>query len=107
MHGDGNSGIDVGADDLTEGELRGVRAAGRALVLARVEGRLYAVDGVCTHAFALLEDGVLDGRLLRCPLHWAAFDVTTGANVEPPTCGALTRYDLRVVNGRVLVVTGE
>jgi nitrite reductase/ring-hydroxylating ferredoxin subunit len=53
---------DAGPADLREGELRGVRIDGRAVLLARVEGCLYAVDGVCTHMDALLEEGELDGR---------------------------------------------
>lgn len=56
---------------------------GRTVMLAKVDGKIYAMDDVCTHAGASLHEGVL-GReagnpyLLTCPLHAAHFDVRTG-----------------------------
>ena len=56
---------------------------GRAILLAKVDGKVYAMDNTCTHAGAPLNEGVL-GReqgnpfLLTCPLHAAHFDIRTG-----------------------------
>ena len=56
---------------------------GRAIFLAKVDGKIYAMDNTCTHAGAPLNEGIL-GReqgnpfLLTCPLHAAHFDIRTG-----------------------------
>ena len=56
---------------------------GRTVMLAKVEGTVYAMDDVCTHSGAPLHEGVL-GReqgnpyLLTCPWHAAHFDIRTG-----------------------------
>jgi nitrite reductase/ring-hydroxylating ferredoxin subunit len=95
---------DVGAEDeLAEGDLRGVRVDGAAVVIARVDGALHAVDGVCTHMSILLEEGYLKGTTLFCPGHDAGFDVRTGAPAVPPACRALATYDVRAEEGRLLV----
>jgi nitrite reductase/ring-hydroxylating ferredoxin subunit len=53
----------------------------RPVLLARVQGRVYALDDVCTHAGASLHEGDL-GRegefLVTCPWHEAHFDVRSG-----------------------------
>jgi nitrite reductase/ring-hydroxylating ferredoxin subunit len=56
---------------------------GRAVLLAKVDGTIYAMDNTCTHAGAPLNEGIL-GReqgnpyLLTCPWHAAHFDIRTG-----------------------------
>jgi 3-phenylpropionate/trans-cinnamate dioxygenase ferredoxin component len=56
---------------------------GRAILLAKVDGKIYAMDNTCTHAGASLNEGIL-GReqgnpfLLTCPWHSAHFDIRTG-----------------------------
>jgi len=56
---------------------------GRTVMLAKVDGKIYAMDNTCTHAGAPLNDGIL-GReqgspyLLTCPWHAAHFDIRTG-----------------------------
>lgn len=45
---------------------------------------LYAVNDTCTHQDASLSEGWLEGCLIECPLHAAAFDLRTGAPTCPP-----------------------
>jgi naphthalene 1,2-dioxygenase system ferredoxin subunit len=69
-----------------------------------VDDAFYATDNVCTHAFALLSDGFLDGTVVECPLHGGQFDVTSGAAVlEPAECD-LRSYPVRVVDGHIEVL---
>ena len=45
----------------------------------RHEGKLYALDEMCTHADASLAFGHLeDGCVVACPWHYAQFDLATG-----------------------------
>ena len=54
---------------------------GRAVALARVQGEVFAIDDVCTHAGASLHEGEL-GRagdhMVTCPWHDASFDLRSG-----------------------------
>lgn len=78
--------IDVpNSDRLEEGTARGVTvgdlgAGGTRVVLCRVDGVLHAVDSLCPHEGGHLDTGALvEGRLLRCPLHGYLFDPKDGS----------------------------
>ncbi|MEW6603619.1 MAG: Rieske 2Fe-2S domain-containing protein [Thermoproteota archaeon] len=83
--------------DLKEGGLLRVEVGGRPVVLAMVQGKIYAMDAVCSHEGAPLEDGTLDGFELKCPWHYALFDVRT-AKVSEQTVWAtdLQSYSVQV-----------
>ena len=67
------------SDELAEGEVRQVKARGKELAVGRLAGgQLFAVGGRCSHMFARLGNGKLEGTLLECPWHGTKFDVTDG-----------------------------
>jgi len=67
------------SDELAEGEARPVKARGKEIAVGRlVGGQLFAVGGRCSHMFARLGNGKLEGTLLECPWHGTRFDVTDG-----------------------------
>jgi nitrite reductase/ring-hydroxylating ferredoxin subunit len=67
------------SDELAEGDVRQVKARGKELAVGRLAGgQLFAVAGRCSHMFARLGKGKLDGCLLECPWHGTKFDVTDG-----------------------------
>ena len=61
--------------NLREGGLLGVQIDSKRIVLAMVEGNVYAMNAVCSHKGAPLEEGTLMGYDLKCPWHFALFDV--------------------------------
>jgi nitrite reductase/ring-hydroxylating ferredoxin subunit len=72
----------VGAVDmLAEGAMREVNVGGQTLLLARVQGRYYATQGLCPHLRAHLARGQLRGAVVTCPWHGSQFDVTDGRNL--------------------------
>src|SRR5260370_12485458 len=89
--------------DLAEGEPLGVEVAGRSIALYDVDGVLFATDNICTHAYARLSDGWLDGELIECPLHAARFDVRTGKALDPPPTEDLKTYPVRAAAGEIQV----
>ncbi len=94
---------DVGAEtDFPEGALTKVEIEGRDVVIARQEGRVYAVPDRCTHAKFPLSDGELLPGKIKCVHHGATFDLQTG-RATMPAIKKLTLYDARVEDGRVLV----
>jgi nitrite reductase/ring-hydroxylating ferredoxin subunit len=64
----------------------------RRLAVFNVEGKFYVTDDECTHASASLADGMLEGDVIECSLHFGAFDVKTGAVKAPPCSIALRTY---------------
>jgi naphthalene 1,2-dioxygenase ferredoxin component len=89
--------------DLKEGDVLGVEAAGRRIALYDVDGAVFATDNICTHAYAHLSDGWLDGDAIECPLHAARFDVKTGKVLSPPASEDLKTYPVRVVGDTIEV----
>jgi nitrite reductase/ring-hydroxylating ferredoxin subunit len=64
--------------DIKEGGLLGVELEGNKVALAKVNGQVFAIDAVCSHKGAPLEEGKLEGFNLTCPWHYAVFDVRNG-----------------------------
>jgi nitrite reductase/ring-hydroxylating ferredoxin subunit len=69
-----------------------------------VEGAYYATSNICTHASALLTDGMMDGCEIECPLHNARFDVRTGEVLSSPAEVDLETFKTRIVDGNVEVL---
>ncbi len=89
--------------DLAEGEVIGVEVAGHSIALYDADGNLFATDNICTHAYACLSDGWLDGEVIECPLHAARFDVRSGKVLDPPATEDLKTYPVRIVDGEIQV----
>jgi nitrite reductase/ring-hydroxylating ferredoxin subunit len=64
--------------DIKEGGLLGVELEGNKVALAMMDGQVFAIDAVCSHKGAPLEEGNLEGFNLTCPWHYAVFDVRNG-----------------------------
>jgi NADPH-dependent 2,4-dienoyl-CoA reductase/sulfur reductase-like enzyme/nitrite reductase/ring-hydroxylating ferredoxin subunit len=94
-------------EELIEGSPRKVQIGENPqnfIVVAKVDGKVYAVGGKCSHYGAPMNAGYLDGTLLYCPWHSAAFDIRTGEIAIAPFGNNLPSYKCRVAeNGDVLV----
>lgn len=71
------------------------------VVVYRVDGELFATDGICTHGQASLVDGWLEGHVIECPLHGGCFDVRTGCGMGPPVDADLATYPVRLQDGTI------
>ena len=92
--------------DLADGEVLGVAAGGKEIALYDADGQLFATDNICTHAYARLSDGWLDGTAIECPLHAARFDIRTGKVLDPPAVHDLATYPVRLVGEDIEVNLG-
>lgn len=82
----------------------GVKVGDREIVLVAHEGSIHALAGICPHAYALMCDGFIDGAVIECPLHAAAFDIRTGKLVDgPPGTHDLAVFEVKVEAGGVWV----
>ena len=93
----------AGRSDLAAGEVLGVEVAGRSIALYAADAEIFATDNICTHAYACLSDGWLDGEVIECPLHAARFDIRTGKVLDPPATEDLKTYQVRVVGDEIQV----
>ncbi len=95
----------IGAGKLPEGQSKRIAvgdpfADGKELILARVGGKLCAVDRKCPHeAAGRISDGPLhEGRYVMCPLHNYKFDAATG-RAEAGACKNAKLYRVREIDG--------
>lgn len=86
---------------IPPGEVVGFDVGDNRVCVANVGGKLYALDGYCTHAGGPM--GVLYGKRFLCPFHGGEFDVETGQAIQPPARGALPMYKVRVTGDDVEV----
>lgn len=70
-------------DELKLGSMKKVTVPGKDdIVVANVDGDIYAMRGICNHQGGPLAEGEIEGNVITCPWHGAKWDVTTGQMVE-------------------------
>jgi nitrite reductase/ring-hydroxylating ferredoxin subunit len=90
--------------DVAPGTVQSVDVGALQLALYHLEnGEVYCTDNICTHAFAMLSDGWLEGCLIECPLHAGQFDVRTGAGQGAPIDEDIKTFPVKVEDGAILV----
>ena len=90
-------------DEVAPGEVRQYQVEDRPVALCNVNGEFHAFEDICTHQFVHLSEGELVGRELKCPLHGAKFDVTTGQALSLPAVKAVPKHEVKVEDGNVYV----
>jgi naphthalene 1,2-dioxygenase system ferredoxin subunit len=99
----GTAWIDaIGLDEIAEGEVKGARVADQFVALYRMGGQIYATSDVCTHEFALLSGGWVEGGEIECPLHGTRFRIADGVCLGP-FGHDLQCFPARVRDGRIEV----
>lgn len=91
------------ADDLPPGSQRSFRCGDLEIAVFNVDGELFAIDDLCTHAEASLADGYVQGKTVICPLHAAQFDLATGEALMPPAFEPVRCYAVNVSEGTIEV----
>ncbi|MXZ59790.1 MAG: non-heme iron oxygenase ferredoxin subunit [Acidobacteria bacterium] len=90
-------------DDIEEQDLVRWDHGGRTYAIYRTGDGFYCTDGLCTHAEQHLEEGLLTGHVIECPLHQGRFDIRSGEVLSPPPCVGLGTYPVRTENDQVFV----
>jgi len=93
------------AADLAPGSMIGLEIGTRSIAIYHLEdGSFHATDNVCTHAFAHLSDGWLEGDVVECPLHGGCFDVRSGKGVCEPISKDLEVFPVEIRDGKLCVL---
>ena len=68
--------------DFEDGIKKKVLVQGNEILIARVDGKYYAVDNRCPHMGGDLSAGKLEGTIITCPRHSSRFDLSDGKVVR-------------------------
>ena len=91
------------AADVRDGEGLPVILGDTPIALYRVDGRIVAIDDVCTHEFAVLSQGFVTDGIIECPLHAAQFEIASGRCLSGPATQDLRAYEVRLEGDDVYV----
>jgi 3-phenylpropionate/trans-cinnamate dioxygenase ferredoxin subunit len=90
-------------DSVAVGRMRSCKVGQREIVVCHTKEGVFALDNVCTHAFARMSEGSLKGMRIICPMHGASFDIRSGKVLGGPAFMPIEAFETRVVNGVVEV----
>ena len=89
--------------EIAPGTTRRVVADSVGILLCNVDGKIYAIEDVCTHDGGPLDQGTLEGECVVCPRHGATFDVRTGDALTLPAVMPVMTFDVTVEGDDVFV----
>ena len=97
--------VNVGrVEDLPQGSLAMVQVDTTDILLANVDGKIHATQGICSHEYFELDKGFLTGDSITCALHLSRFDLETGEALDPPAESPLAVYEVAIEDGQVVLV---
>jgi NADPH-dependent 2,4-dienoyl-CoA reductase/sulfur reductase-like enzyme/nitrite reductase/ring-hydroxylating ferredoxin subunit len=73
------------------------------VMVARVEGALFAIGARCTHYQGPLADGLIVGQTVRCPWHHARFCLRTGEAIGAPAIDPVEVWTVDERDGKIFV----
>ena len=88
--------------DLPPGTMRAVDVGGVPLLLANVDGSVYAIRNRCGDGPLPLDFGTLEGAEIRCSWHGCRYDVRNGRGIDA-NGGRVQVYSVSIQNGRIRV----
>jgi nitrite reductase/ring-hydroxylating ferredoxin subunit len=88
---------------VTEGSLFRFTQGNLKILLANLNGEIFATDLICTHAEADLSKGKIVDKGVKCPLHRSVFDLESGRPLGPPADMPIKTYNVKVENNEIFV----
>ena len=90
-------------DDFPPGTFKCVDVDEVIVAVFNLDGEFYAIENLCSHEYAELTDGDVEGNEIICPLHGASFDIKTGEALTPPAYEPVATLPVRIEDGVVQV----
>lgn len=87
--------------ELGEGQMRRVDVNGSRVLLAKRQGRLFAIAEVCSHLGGPLAEGKFEGCEVQCPWHGSRFSLADGSVIDGPATHAQPCLDVQVRDGLI------
>jgi len=94
------------AGSLSNGDLIGFDYNNKRILIAKVQDKVYATDGICTHEYADLSNGFLneEEKTVTCPLHLSVFKLDDGIPQNPPAEKPLKTYNTKIEDNWIYVL---
>ena len=80
-----------------------VQSGVKLIALFKLQDAIYAIDNECPHRGGPIGDGSVKGKLVSCPWHLWAFDITSGQCLSNPY-GHVSSYTVNIEGDDVLVM---
>lgn len=93
--------------EVAEDEPKAVRVGDHVVALYNVDGTYFATHDICTHEFASLSEGYVEGDVVECPLHAGRFHIPTGKALVAPVSEDLRTYPVKVVGDDIYIEVTE
>ena len=90
-------------EKLGKGQLLDFDYKEKKILLANLNGKIYATDRICTHAEADLSTGFLSDEGVTCPLHMSVFNLETGMPQTAPAEKPLKTYNVKIEQNEIYV----
>jgi len=91
------------ADELAPGQMKRIQVGGKRLLLCNADGRLHAVDEMCSHEDYSLYLGCIQEGRIKCSLHGSYFDLSDGRPTCEPAREPIHTYPVTLAEGQVWV----
>ncbi|HZT38082.1 MAG TPA: Rieske (2Fe-2S) protein [Bryobacteraceae bacterium] len=91
------------ASELAEGCIQRVEVDGGRILLARRDGRIFAIAEICSHMGGPLAEGELGGCRITCPWHGSTFSLEDGRVINGPATHPQPCLETRVRDGQIEV----
>ena len=89
--------------DIPPDSVKLVEVGGHSILLVHNEGRIFAVENLCSHAQEPLACGRVKRGWIACPAHGARFDLESGEALGPPATDPIATFAVRI-NGDMVEV---
>ena len=84
-------------------KMKAVQYKGKAVCIANVTGKYYAIQNICTHLGGPLAQGRLEGEVVECPWHGSRFDLATGEVKRGPAKTPEPVFEVKVEGTTILI----
>jgi nitrite reductase/ring-hydroxylating ferredoxin subunit len=71
-----------GVEDFEEGCKKSLTIDWKPILIVKTDGKIYALEGRCSHMGIPLERGTVVDETIRCQVHGAVFDLNSGKRLQ-------------------------
>ncbi|MES9829501.1 MAG: non-heme iron oxygenase ferredoxin subunit [Candidatus Thiodiazotropha sp.] len=86
----------VRCDELQPDSMKRVDIDGRHYLIVNANGRIYAVDDLCSHEEVSLYLGCIEGDSIKCSLHGSRFSLKNGKPLDEPATEPIKTYPTKI-----------
>ncbi|MBI4854967.1 MAG: Rieske (2Fe-2S) protein [Acidobacteria bacterium] len=90
------------ASDITSGKSKVIELNGRPVVVFNQNGKFSAIDNICPHKGAPLNEGVFMGTMIVCPWHSWTFDINSGSCITNPRA-KVSCFEVKIENDELFL----